>query len=296
MLFLFNNISRLSIYLLVLLCMSCENKERARVTNLLRSWEHREVLFPENPIFTIYGKDTLDWNIQDKYKILTYVDTMGCLGCKLQLLEWKQLIKSVQRELPDSVQFLFFFSPMKKMRIQHELNIALFDYPICIDERDSLNKLNHFPSVVAFQTFLLDKGNKVIAIGNPIHNPQIRDLYLKIIRGEKNNNKKEEKIVRTKVKIDRTIVSLGRFDWKKEQRIVFPFTNEGNAPLIIQDVSTSCGCTSVSYSKEPVYPNKTTKLNVSYKAEHPGHFNKTITVYCNTKDSPIQLHITGIAE
>ena len=59
-----------------------------------------------------------------------------------------------------------------------------FDYPVCIDEKDSINKLNHFPVEMRFQTLLLDKENKVLAIGNPVQNPKIKELYLKIISGE----------------------------------------------------------------------------------------------------------------
>ncbi|WP_373726842.1 DUF1573 domain-containing protein, partial [Bacteroides heparinolyticus] len=35
---------------------------------------------------------------------------------------------------------------------------------------------------------------------------------------------------------------------------------------------------------------------VSYKAEHPEHFNKTITVYCNAEISPLVLQINGDAK
>ena len=45
-----------------------------------------------------------------------------------------------------------------------------FDCPICIDLDDQLNKLNKFPANMSFQTFLLDKGNKVAVLGNPLHN------------------------------------------------------------------------------------------------------------------------------
>jgi hypothetical protein len=41
-----------------------------------------------------------------------------------------------------------------------------FTYPVCFDEQDELNRLNRFPSDMTFQTFLLDKENKVVAIGN----------------------------------------------------------------------------------------------------------------------------------
>lgn len=38
-----------------------------------------------------------------------------------------------------------------------------------------------------FQTLLLDRNNRIVAIGNPVHNPKIKDLYLKIIQGKRWN-------------------------------------------------------------------------------------------------------------
>ncbi|MEL5893774.1 DUF1573 domain-containing protein [Bacteroides sp. GD17] len=72
--------------------------------------------------------------------------------------------------------------------------------------------------------------------------------------------------------------------------------NIGNKPLVIEDMNTSCGCTAVEYSKEPALPGKEIALNVTYKADHPEHFNKTITVYCNADTSPIVLKISGNAK
>ena len=43
-------------------------------------------------------------------------------------------------------------------------------------------------------------------------------------------------------------------------------TNESNNLLVIQDVTTSCGCTKVSYSKEPVRPGAPLELTVTYEA------------------------------
>ena len=103
-------------------------------------------------------------------------------------------------------------------------------------------------------------------------------------------------MINTKVTIDKTSISLGRFNWQKEQKATFTLKNTGNKPLAVQDVNTSCGCTSVAYSKEPVQPGRELNLEVTYKAEHPEHFNKTITVYCNTESSPLILKIMGDAE
>lgn len=43
-----------------------------------------------------------------------------------------------------------------------------FSYPIIYDYHGTLDSLNQFPKNRIFQTFLLDKDNKVILIGNPI--------------------------------------------------------------------------------------------------------------------------------
>ena len=40
---------------------------------------------------------------------------------------------------------------------------------------------------------------------------------------------------------------------------------------------------------------KSADIQVTYRAEHPEHFEKTITVYCKTSTSPIRLKIRGNA-
>ena len=77
---------------------------------------------------------------------------------------------------------------------------------------------------------------------------------------------------------------------------VFRITNNGSFLQMVHDVVTSCGCTKVEYSKQPVRPGEELELKVIYEAEESGRFNKTLTVYCNTKDSPIRLRIKGSAE
>ena len=61
-------------------------------------------------------------------------------------------------------------------------------------------------------SLLLDKDNKVVAIGNPVHNPKVKELYLKIIQGEKVEQDKGTEVMKTKINIDKTSISLGRFN------------------------------------------------------------------------------------
>ena len=74
----------------------------------------------------------------------------------------------------------------------------------------------------------------------------------------------------------------------------FEFTNTGKSPLIIQRVSASCGCTTPSYTKEPILPGKSGKIDAAYSTTaRPGTFNKTITVYTNVPDTVYVLSIKG---
>jgi hypothetical protein len=60
----------------------------------------------------------------------------------------------------------------------------------------------------------------------------------------------------------------------------FEFTNIGNAPLIITNVLSTCGCTVPTYSTEPILPGKSGKIDIKYNLA-PGPIRKTITVESN---------------
>ncbi|MEK8180112.1 DUF1573 domain-containing protein [Flavobacterium buctense] len=76
---------------------------------------------------------------------------------------------------------------------------------------------------------------------------------------------------------------------------VFEFTNTGTAPLIINNVQSSCGCTVPSKPTEPIAPGKTGKIEVKYNM-NPGPIRKTITVETNAinaEEGRVVLKIKG---
>lgn len=76
---------------------------------------------------------------------------------------------------------------------------------------------------------------------------------------------------------------------------VFNFVNKGDAPLVINRVQASCGCTTPTWTKEPVEAKKKGSITVTYSVQNrPGAFTKTITVYSNSvPEEPIVLIIKG---
>ena len=75
----------------------------------------------------------------------------------------------------------------------------------------------------------------------------------------------------------------------------FEFKNTGDAPLIITNVQSTCGCTVPSKPTEPILPGKTGKIDVKYNMS-PGPIRKTITVESNAtnvEDGRIAIKIKG---
>ena len=66
---------------------------------------------------------------------------------------------------------------------------------------------------------------------------------------------------------------------------VFKFTNTGDAPLVITNVKTSCGCTTPYWPKKPIQPGESEEIKVRFNTRHkPGKQTKTITIHTNTKN------------
>ena len=158
------------------------------------------------------------------YKVVTYIDSVGCTSCKLQLLRWKLFMQEVDSTLNRPVPFVFYFHPKDMKELRYITRRDAFVYPVCFDEKDDFNRLNHFPDEMTFQTFLLDKDNRVAAIGNPVHNPKVKELYLKVLTGGE-VVKAETPI--TKVSLDVTSIDFGSFPQSEKQERKFTLNQYG---------------------------------------------------------------------
>ena len=279
--------------------VSCkQDYTKQKVSSLVQEWIGREMSFPKSLVYTIQMTDTITDIMESPhlYTIINYIDTTGCTSCKLQLPMWKHLMEELETAAPNRIGLYFFLYPKDLHELRYTLKVNEFMYPVCIDLEDSFNKLNKLPSETRYRTFLINKDNRVLAVGNPVHNPKVKELYLKIIRGENVSQEEETSRTQTTMEVDRTEADMGRFDWREEQTAEFVLKNTGRHPLVIFDVRTSCGCTHVEYDTKPTRPGDSLVLRVTYKADSPGHFRKEVTVRSNAEQELLKLTVTGEAE
>ena len=81
----------------------------------------------------------------------------------------------------------------------------------------------------------------------------------------------------------------------KDAVATFKFLNTGDAPLVLTNVKTSCGCTAPFWQKDPVMPGDTGKITLKYNnTQSPNSINKSATVQSNAVNNPMALiRITG---
>ncbi len=119
-------------------------------------------------------------------------------------------------------------------------------------------------------------------------------LVFSVVAGNAQNDKK---VNGPEISFLKTTHDYGSIYLNGDGTYNFEFTNTGNEPLILSKPRSSCGCTVPQWPKEPILPGETNKIKVTYNTRKAGSFNKTVTIYSNSKNkSTILLRIKGKVE
>jgi hypothetical protein len=98
------------------------------------------------------------------------------------------------------------------------------------------------------------------------------------------------------VSVDKVDYNLGEIyqDENNPAQHTFIITNTGDSTLVIKEVKSSCGCTTVGYDSE-ILPGKTGKITqaINLKNIYAGHFKKDITIFSNAKNPEVKLSLGG---
>jgi hypothetical protein len=91
----------------------------------------------------------------------------------------------------------------------------------------------------------------------------------------------------SQIKFETESIDYGSIEKGSTGLRVFMFENKGDAPLVITNVKSSCGCTIPKKPEAPIAPGEKGEVQVSYDTNRLGVFRKTITVSTNDPTSPI---------
>ncbi len=102
----------------------------------------------------------------------------------------------------------------------------------------------------------------------------------------------QEKVAKIEFKTD--VIDYGTIEKGADGVRVFEFTNTGDAPLVISNVKSTCGCTVPKKPDGPIMPGETGKIEVKYDTKRVNPIRKTITVFSNAETPTVALKIKGL--
>ncbi|MCI0473252.1 MAG: DUF1573 domain-containing protein [Ignavibacteria bacterium] len=103
-----------------------------------------------------------------------------------------------------------------------------------------------------------------------------------------NNSKLTASLKAPKIVFKEDVHDFGKVPRGPELQYNFKFTNKGNAPLVIERVQTSCGCTGATVGDKKEYKkNESGEIKVNFATQgRDGQQEKTITIFSNDPENP----------
>lgn len=115
-----------------------------------------------------------------------------------------------------------------------------------------------------------------------------------IVRMPISANKPLDSVNVAKINFEETFFAFGEVQAGTIIKHTFNFKNEGNQPLLISDVRTTCGCTVPEWNKNPIAPGESDKIDVSFDTNgKEGMQVKKITIIANTFPAETEIEIRG---
>lgn len=101
-------------------------------------------------------------------------------------------------------------------------------------------------------------------------------------------NMKDPKLFGPVLTFEKDRINFGSVPQGPKLEGTFIFTNTGENPLEIKNVTTSCGCTGAMVDEKKIFePGESGRIKFTFNTEgRGGHQEKTITVFSNDAKNP----------
>ncbi|MDE7412612.1 MAG: DUF1573 domain-containing protein [Muribaculaceae bacterium] len=98
--------------------------------------------------------------------------------------------------------------------------------------------------------------------------------------------------------LDSCSIDLGTVKREEITERVMNFRNDGDAPLQILSIFSECGCTTPSYTTDPVDPGETGEIRILFNGtkRSPGPFRKALRIRSNAGNPRVVLFVNGVVE
>jgi hypothetical protein len=270
--------------------ISCNKSEHDTDRKVVTEWLGKTIIIPGNLTPQILD-NSLNFNFDEStFKIVCYVDSDGCVPCRMRLQSWNELIDKYKLIAGEELEFIMIINSKDRRDIHRLLKNENFLHPVIIDEDNLFDKANDLPNSDTYHTFLLDSENKIAAIGNPTANPKLADLYENLISSEFGNLDEDRFNINNSKAHSFGAVQVG-------DTLVYTFdlANTDSATYHVQGIYPSCDCIKCDFLSDSICAGDHKELAVHYATgKNVGTFTQYVDVFFHEIDLPYRFLIYGI--
>lgn len=172
----------------VILISSCNNDMESSIRSMLAA-NPNICTSDMKLILPMHYKDSLGYNKKlqrESFKLVVYADSSECMSCATSKMHsWDTFLTSLHTK--KDVTPIFIFSPKKNEMESLEVSLLLekLNFPVFIDTGHVFVNTNKYISEnPLLHTFLVDKNNHIILIGDPRRNNKVEELFDKYTKGK----------------------------------------------------------------------------------------------------------------
>lgn len=182
------NILLLFIAIIISFC-SCQNN--SRIESEIINLTGRKIVFLDD-YHVILTKGKHDFQKEGGMKVVSYIEDVKCTECAVKMItEWVDCVNN----LSSDVEYVIVFGGMKNDVFEKELNHLATKCQIISYSSDIFKIHNKLDVLARNRTFLLNKKNEIVLVGEPFGNEKMKLLYSATIRSL---NKKKTTTISTK--------------------------------------------------------------------------------------------------
>ena len=264
---------------------SCKKSARDVYAEAVEEWIGKEILFPDS-MMTVTGEmiapPTAD------FTIVSYYDSTGCTGCRMKLPFWNEFMNKVRSNNPDlKVSLYMVVSTKDKDELNHLIKKFKFSYPIAYDPYNRMGTLNRFLEDSRLQTFLIDRNNTVVAIGNSLETKDMEDFYLHtFFSGDEGSHDPDFR--------DTYEFDFGKINPGQLVSHDFNLKNNTDDTIKVMDLVTSCECINASVSQKVIPPKTDFRVSVNFQDTVIGDFFRSASLLLDSNKPEIRFEVSGV--
>ena len=296
-----------NIYITIVICFICitfvscgwiDTKFRSSHNNVeveavVNSWLGKVITVDPTVGFITEKGDSIDVDMPDAdFRLIRYIGGDDCTSCRMHLHKYNEALRTLSDSAGTEVDFLCIICPNNLDELRRILKTEnRSNLKILVDTRDSLNQLNGFPEVDGLRTFLVDRNNRVLGVGDPAVNPRIMRLYTSILTSDSIRQQRSRPL--TNLVMYPAFMKIGRIAAGDSVVGEFHVGNYGDEPFVLDALVPSCECVTAVLSSDTIAPHNEAIMRVVFREDEPiGSFERTVEIIGNI-DPGFTLSITG---